>query len=399
MLNGFYKIKIVIRYRITAQKSNDYGRRKTCRLQTELTKRHANKKMPKISAKRICLIRTSALGDTVHALALVNGLRHGFPDAHITWVLQNIPHEMVKYQPVVNKFITFNRKGGIREWRNLVSRLRREAFDLALTPQTSAKASLITLFTKAEIKLGFDRRRSRELHWLVTNRRIPPRPMGHAQDMMLEFLEALGINDYIPRWDFIFTQEERAWQEEFFSRFDRPVLGLVIASAHPEKDWPPDRYAAVCDHACARLGLSPLLIGGPSRKEADIAESIVRLCRHKPVVALEKPIRHTMLQLDGCRMVIAPDTGPLHIAVALGVPTIGLYGYSDPRRCGPYRRFSDLLLDKYNNGKEPAGPITRRTKPGRMLLISPGEVIEKIEYALEHYPKRNSSRPETEQSL
>lgn len=340
--------------------------------------------MPKLPAEHICLIRTSAIGDTVHALGLINGLREGYPDAHLTWVLQTLPYEMVKHQPNVDRFITFDRKASFHGWINLIRRLRRERFDLVLTPQVSVKASLLTLFTSAPTKLGFDHARSRELHWLATNQKIPPRPMGHVQDQFFEFLDFLEIDGYQKTWGFCFTSQERQWQESFFEKFSRPAIGFVIASAHNEKEWPPENYAAVMDYVDKALDFQPMMVGGPSKREKDIADHICSLCRCKPAVALERPIRHTMLQLGGCRLVVSPDTGPLHISIALGVPTIGLYGYSNPRRCGPYR-FHDLLIDHYNDPGEENAPINRKTRHGRMETIQPRTVIEKIEYGIAEY--------------
>lgn len=334
--------------------------------------------------KRICLIRTSAIGDTVHALGLINVLRQGYPHAYLTWVLQTLPYEMVKYQPGINQFITFDRKTGFAGWQDLIRRMRMQTFDLVIAPQASAKVSLLTLFTKAEIKLGFDWKRSRELHWLVTNRHIPQQPIQHVQDQFLEFAEFLGLKKTTPCWDFYFTAQERTWQKEFFARISRPIIGLVIASAHPQKDWPPTYYAQIADFVHQDLKLQPMLIGGPSQRERDIAATIVSNCRYQPLIALEKPIRRTMLQLEGCRLIVSPDTGPLHIAVALNTPTVGLYGYSNPRRCGPYR-FHDLLIDAYNIDESEAAPITRKTKPGRMSLIKPETVMHKIEYGLSAY--------------
>jgi heptosyltransferase I len=342
--------------------------------------------MDAVTAGSICLIRTSAIGDTVHALALVNALRHGFPNARITWVLQSLPHEMVKYQPAVDRFITFDRRAGASGWLRLARRLRRERFDLVLAPQASAKVSLLTLLCRSREKLGFDWHRSRELLYLAANRHIPKRPMRHVQDQFFEFAEYLGIKDYPVKWDFRFTDAERKWQEAFFDKAGRPAAGFVIASAHPEKDWMPSYYAEVMDYAAEVANLQPVMIGGPSTRERRLAEDIAGRCRCRPVSALEAPIRRTMLQLAGCQVVVAPDTGPLHIAVALGIPTIGLYGYSNPRRCGPYR-FRDLLIDKYNSDEDPDAPVTRKTKPGRMAAIRPGAVIEKIEKALSTYPE------------
>lgn len=341
--------------------------------------------MVKFDARKICLIRTSALGDTVHALGLVNGLRKGYPEAHLTWVLQTLPYEMVKFQKNIDRFIVFDRKGGARSWIGLFRRLRKESFDLILVPQVSAKASLIALFTRAKIKVGFDMKRSRELHWLAVNRRIPPRPMGHAQDQFFEFLDFLEIKDYPVEWNFRFTDDELAWRESFFNAFHRPAVGFVIASSNKEKDWPIQRYAEVIDYVESTLNMQPMLIGGPSDFEKQRAEQISSLCRVAPFMALEKPIRKTMLQLSGSRMIISPDTGPLHLAVALNVPVIGLYGFSNPRRCGPFRKYGDLIIDKYNDPAEANAPVTRKTRPGRMNLIRSEEVIEKIKLGLETY--------------
>ncbi len=331
------------------------------------------------------MIRLSALGDTVHALALANGLKHGYPAAHLTWILQELPYQIVKYQPSVDRFIVFNRRNGWTAWRQLHAELKNQRFDLLIVPQVSIKAGLIAAMVSADIKLGFDFRRSREFHWLVTNRKLPHRPAQHVQDQFLEFLEYLGIHDYVPRWDFVFTPEEIDWRNDFFRRSSRAVAACVIASSDPRKDWNAAGYAQVMDHMDQKMDLQPMMVGGPSRREAEIADQIMKQCRCRPIVALEKPIRHTLLQLSGSRLVVSPDTGPLHAAVAMNIPSIGLYGFSNPRRCGPYRRFPDLLIDAYTDPGEEQAPIRRKTKTNRMDLITPDHVIEKMELAVERY--------------
>ncbi|PIP40127.1 MAG: hypothetical protein COX19_06410, partial [Desulfobacterales bacterium CG23_combo_of_CG06-09_8_20_14_all_51_8] len=234
------------------------------------------KKMPHIEAKKICLIRTSALGDTVHTLAMINGLRKGYPDAHLTWVLQMLPYDMVKRQKNVDQFITFNRNGDLKDWLCLFRRLREQSYDLVIIPQVSAKASLIALFTPSKNKLGFDFQRSRELHWLAVNHRIPPAPMGHVQDQFFEFLDYLDIKDYPVEWNFSFTEAEQAWQRSFFEQFKRPVIGFVVASSSRNKDWDLEKYAKVMDHADRALDLQPMIIGGPGQLEKAYAETICR---------------------------------------------------------------------------------------------------------------------------
>lgn len=342
--------------------------------------------MPKIDARNICLIRTSALGDTVHALAFINGLRKGYPHARLTWILQNVPYDMVKHQPGIDRFIPFDRKGGFLSWISLLRNIRRDSYDLLIVPQYSAKASLLALFVRAGIKIGYDRKRSDIFHQWATHRHIPARPVRHARDQFFEFLEYLKIADFDGEPEFCFTEAELKWRESFFSALGRPVAGFVVSSSNPDKDWAPGGYARVIDYVEASLGLRSMLIGGPAKIEAESARRILDLCRTNPLVALDRPIRRTLLYLSGCRIVVSPDTGPLHMAVALNVPTVGLYGYSDPRRCGPYRKYQDLLIDKYHDPGHPAQPVTRITRPGRMQLITPEEVIAKIEYGLNAYP-------------
>jgi len=338
---------------------------------------------PRVPARRICVVRTSALGDVIHALPLVNGLRAGYPDAHITWVLHPVPWQAVRHQAAVDRFVVFPRRGA-GAWRALARALRGERFDLLVLPQVSFKASLVAALARAEVRLGFDFRRSRELHWLFVNRRIPHREPGHVQDAYLEFLEYLGIDASAPRWELAFTDDERRERERFFATLGRPAVALVVASSNPEKDWPAERYARVAEHVAAH-GLVPLLVGGPSARERAVAAAIADASRVPVTVGLDESVRVTLSQLAGAALVVSPDTGPLHAAVAMGVPTVSLYGYSDPRRCGPYRAFHDLLIDRFN---EPGGerrPVRRVTRRRRMELITAEEVCARVDLGLARY--------------
>lgn len=334
--------------------------------------------------KRICLLRLSAIGDAIHALALVNGLRRRYPDAHLSWILDPVPYQAVRHQSTVDRFIVFDLGSGLEGWRRLARELRREEFDLLLVPQVSFRSSLVSTLVRAEVKLGFDWSRSRELHWLFMNRHLPRGRVAHAQDQFLEFLPALGLEGYVPEWNLEFTDEELEESERWFAAIDRPVLAMVLASSRPEKDWTPEGYAQVADAADRDLGLQPMLVGGPSRRERKMADAILARTRSRPIVALDRPVRTTFWKLRGSRVVVSPDTGPLHAAVAMNRPVIGLYGYSDPRRTGPYKLFQDLLVDHHR--ADPETPISRSTRPGRMDGITAVEVLEKIRLALQRYP-------------
>jgi heptosyltransferase I len=343
--------------------------------------------MPRVAAERICVVRTSALGDVIHALAMVNGLRAGYPNAHITWILHPVPHQALREQRAVDRFVVFER-GGLRAWRALRRQLAGERFDLLLLPQVSLKVGLVASMVNAPIKLGFDLARSRELHWMFVNRRIPARAAQHVQDQYFEFLDYLEIRDYPVEWGLAFTESELAQRDRFFAGLARPAVAFVVASSNPEKDWPAASYARVMEHVDGVLGLQPLVVGGPSRRERELTDAVLAACRARVEVGLAADVRTTLLQLSGAALVVSPDTGPLHAAVAMDVPTVGLYGYSDPRRCGPYRKFADLLVDRFNDpGEALDRPIRRASRRGRMARITPGEVIAKIELGLARYPR------------
>ena len=335
--------------------------------------------------EKICIVRTTALGDVVHALSMVNAIKKKHPETHITWLLAPLSYEVVKHQPNIDNFIIFDGKKGITSWLELKKGLKQQRFDLAIIPQVSVRVNMITALIKADIKLGFDVKRARELNWLFTNTKIPHQTPKHVQDQFFEFLDYLGIDHHQPEWNITFTPDELAWQKAFFQNIKKPVISFVIATSDPKKDWPPKGYAAVMDHVDQHLGYQPMVIGGPSKREHAITDEILSYCHCEPIIALEKPVRHTMLQLHGSVLVVAPDTGPLHMAVAMGIPTISLYGASDPRRCGPYKQFQELLINKYANPVEENAPITRKLRPERMQQITPDDVIEKINLAVNSY--------------
>lgn len=337
-----------------------------------------------VDPKNICIVRLSAIGDAIHTLPLINGLRRGFPKARLTWVVQPIPHQLVRHQKAVDEFVVFDPRAGLGEWWRLFAELQEKKFDLVLVPQISAKAWIVSKLISSPRRLGFDFSRSRDFHWLMTSHHLPRRARQHVQDEQLEFLEAFGIPPDPVEWDLVVTDEEKIRSREFFSRFGRPVAALVVATSRIEKDWTAEGYARVIESLDRDFGIQPLLVGGPSEKERRIVEAIRSIARVEPAVALDGPLRDTLWKLWGADLVISPDTGPLHAAMALGKPVIGLYGYSDPRRCGPYRRCGDLLVNKFADGGDP-GPITRTNRPGRMAAIRPDEVLDKISIAVGGY--------------
>jgi heptosyltransferase I len=328
--------------------------------------------------RRVCIVMMSAAGDVVHVLPVVHALKRHAPEAHITWVLQPGPATLVHGHPRVDRIVVFERGRGRRAFADVRRELRAEPpFDVVLVMQDYLKAGLIGTFPRSPVRLGFDRARARDLTWLLTNRHLPPRPVRHMQDQFLEFAEALGAPTEPLVWDLGPWPQERAWQREFYAGIERPVAALVVGTSKPEKDWPAERWAEVVDALYERHGLQPVLVGGRSERELAAERVIMQRARNQPVSALGSGLRRLVAILDGAALVIAPDTGPLHIAVALDRPVIAMMGYTNPKRSGPYRRFQDLLIDAYGDPGEDYAASTQ-TRPGRMMRITVEDVLAKV---------------------
>jgi heptosyltransferase I len=328
--------------------------------------------------RSVGIVMMSAVGDAVHVLPLVTALKRHSPDVRITWILQPGAATLVRGHWAVDEIIEFDRSQGWRAYPAVRRALAGHSFDVVLALQVYFKAGLVTSLAHAPIKLGFDRARARDLNWLFTSHRLPAREGQHVQDQYFEFLEALGVPHEPVTWDLGPWEHEREWQREFLAGFDRPIAPIVVATSKPEKDWMPERWAEVCDALWNEHGLQPLLVGGRSPREL-AAEKVIMERASVPVKsALGSGLRKLVGILDGAALVLSPDTGPLHMTVALNRPVISLMGYTNPKRVGPYRRFHDLLIDAYGDPGEDY-PLSMENRPGRMQRISVRDVLDKVE--------------------
>jgi heptosyltransferase I len=334
---------------------------------------------------RVCIVMMSAVGDAVHVLPVVNALKRHRPASHITWVLQPGPATLVRGHPAIDDIILFDRTKGVAGFLEVRRALASRQFDVVINLQVYFKAGLITSFTRAPVRLGFDRARARDFNWLFTNRKIPPHPIGqHVQDQYFEFLTALGVPHEPVVWNLGPWPEERNWQRSFFAPLERPAAALVVATSKPQKDWLPERWAEVVDALYADYGLQPVLVGGRSPRELHAEAVIMGLAYHKPISALGSGLRNLVGILDGSSLVLAPDTGPLHMAVAVDRPVVSLIGYTNPKRTGPYRRFHDLIVDAYGDPGEEY-PLSMETRLDRMPRISVRDVLDRIDVWQQRY--------------
>lgn len=335
----------------------------------------------------ICIVMLSAIGDAVHVLPVANAIKRAWPESRITWIVQPVPYTLVRGHRAIDDFIVFERHRGVRTptgYVQLMRTLRSRHFDLVLGLQVYLKAGLITALVSGDVKLGFDRARARDGQWLFTNARIPAQPAQHVQDQYFEFLHHLGVDPEPATWSLEFDDEEREAQANFFSRLERPACALVLGTSKPEKNWTVDGYAAVIDELASTSELQPVLVGGPSATERRMADQLSARCAAPVVDALGDDLRRLAWLIDGSALLVSPDTGPLHIGRALATPAVSLFGHTNPKRYGPYRAYSDLIVDGYaeHEGEEYSSMHVRRDGMKRVTVDA---VLEKISLALTEY--------------
>lgn len=331
----------------------------------------------------ICILRLSALGDATHVLPLVRAIQRQAPQCAITWVIGKGERALLDGLDGV-EFIVYDKKTGLAGMRVLWRSLRGRRFDVLLQLQLAARANLLAWGIPARRRIGYDRARSKEGHGLVINERIAPGGQ-HVLDAFAQFLTPLGMRIDPVEWRIPVPAAARDWVHEQIPDA-APVLMISPCSSHRLRNWLPQRYAAVADHAAQR-GWRVVLIGGRNQLERETADAILAVMQQP---ALDLVGRDTLKQLiallERADALLAPDAGPAHIANAVGTPVLGLYACTDLERSGPYsdRRWS---VNRYPEAalafeNKPATALRwgkRVEYPGVMELIDVEQVIERFD--------------------
>lgn len=344
----------------------------------------------------LCLLRLSALGDVCHVLPTLRTLQTHWPTTKISWVIGKGEYPLVEAIDDV-EFIIFDKAQGWRGLRALKRQLAGRHFDVLLHMQLSLRASLVSTAVPARLRLGFDRPRARNGQWLFCNAAITPASTRqHVLDSFLEFPRAFGLSP-VYRWQLPVNADARA---AMAARLDPARKHLVInpcavARSRNWRNWTVPGYAALADHAAEKLGMQVILSGGPSKTERQTGEAIVAACRQPPLNLIgQTRLDELVALLELADAVVAPDTGPVHIASALGAPTIGLYATTNPQRAGPYNHLDYVVnaypqaLQQYEGLSVEQAPWGKRIRTAEaMTLIRPDTVIERLEALLLHKVK------------
>lgn len=339
----------------------------------------------------ICLLRLSALGDVTHVLPLVHTLQSAWPQARLHWIIDKAGHRLLDGLPGV-VFHVYDKKSGLAGMRALRRELPTDGFDVLLQMQVALRANLLSAFVPAKRRIGYDKARSKDLHGLFVNERIPDRPGIHVLDAIGSFCEPLGLKQTEVVWNMLVPDSAFDWAAEQWEDDGTPVLMISPCSSHVRRNWIAERYAALADHAASK-DWRVVLCGGRSELERTTTDAILAAMKHP---ALDLVGKDTLKQLPAllkrASLLVTPDSGPMHIANAMGAKVLGLHAASNPQRSGPYsdRRY---CVDKYDAAArrhlgKPADALKWGTKiefDGVMELIEVEDAIAAFErYVHDH---------------
>ncbi len=330
------------------------------------------------------IVLLSGLGDVVRGLPIANDLKRAQPSCSVLWVAEPAPAEVLRHHPAVDEVVVFRKSLGHRGIVALRADLHRRPADVTLNMQRYFKSIFPTVFSGAPVRIGLPPSKTRDgVSWFSTHH-IPEQPWRHVQDLFLDYRGILGLPTDAPvEWSITVSLEERHAQERFFGGLPAgQVAAVVLATANPKKDWPASRYVPLVEALEGDLGFTVLLVGGPGRREQEVAKRVTDEARASPVWGLDDSVRRMMWMVDGADVVVSPDTGPLHIAHALGTPVVGLFGHTNPWRVGPYLCSPDLIVDRYTDPGEPPNPSSYRPKHGRMETITVDDVLIRVQNAV-----------------
>ncbi len=289
----------------------------------------------KVTLIEICILRLSAIGDITHVIPVILSLQEQLPGVKITWIIGKIEAKLIGDMPGV-EFIIFDKKTGRRGYSDLRKQMKDRKFDALLHMQVAFRANLASACIRAKIRVGYDKARSKDLQSLFINRRIAPAQQQHVRDCLASFLEPLGLQAAPPKWLIPLTESDHEFARQHLAS-ERKNLVISPCASHVLRNWPPERYAQLADHAARAHGMKILLVGSPAPFEADFCAAIEAAMKEKVHnICGKDTLKQLTALMSHADLVVAPDTGPAHIASAVGTDVLGIFAASNPNRSGPY---------------------------------------------------------------
>jgi len=339
----------------------------------------------------VLIVKLGSIGDIVHTLPALAALRQAFPEAHIDWLVESRSKEILIGNPCLNDLLEVDTLSWRRRllvpstWVEILERLRSlraRHYDVVFDFQGLWKSGVFCRLARSHRRIGFARGHLRESGAsLFTHQRIsPPENAAHVIDRNLYLLRAVGIETAERAFPIAVPEAIRARANQgLVSCGLADFVALNPGGGWPTKRWAPERYGRLAVEIRREWSFPSLVLWGPG--EEGLAERIVASSEGAARQAPRTELREMIPYLERARLFVGGDTGPLHIASALGVPVVGLFGPTDPARNGPFGK-EDRVVWK----AVPCSPCYKRRCPGFdtvcLRSMSVAEVLEAVRYRL-----------------
>lgn len=295
-------------------------------------------RLAQLSPARICVIKPSALGDVVQTLPLLPVLRTQFPGAKISWVINRELADLVSGHPCLDDVLLFDRRGGWRDWSRLLGELASRRFDLTFDLQGLLRTGVMTLATRAAVRVGLQT--AREGASLTTNCIIPDTSKSvPAHARLWRVAEVLGHGSAEKQTQIAVSNGDRDWAMSVLATLPRPLIAVHPGARWETKRWPVEKFASLMDRSLRRWRGSVIILGSRSEQpDADrLQQELSVLSDSSPVLNLagQTTLKQLTALLQRVDTVVSNDSGPMHLAAGLGIPTLGLFTCTSAARSGP----------------------------------------------------------------
>ncbi len=329
--------------------------------------------------RSVLIVKLGSIGDVVNSLPLANALKDSRPDLRLGWLVEPKSLPVIEDHDAVDEVIVFRRELGLSGVGRALREIRLFRPDLVVDLQRILRSGFFTFFSGCRYRLGFNRGRCKEMSWLFYNRRIPAADSGeHMVTQYLEFASYLGLPETEAVFKLPIGESERARATRLLppAALKGEIICLNLGATKPANRWPDGHWARLADLLASRDDTTVVLTGG----EGDVAAARSVLAESRSAEALvDLAGRTTLKELGGlydlAAAVVSSDSGPMHIASALGTRTIGLFGPSSPRRTGPWNHLQ--LVVRSGEECSPCGK-RRCRRDDCMSAIPPEEVFRRL---------------------
>ncbi|MDY3553910.1 glycosyltransferase family 9 protein [Gemmata sp. JC717] len=304
--------------------------------------------LDQINARRIAIIKPSALGDIVHALPVLTALRARFPVARITWVVNASLEPLIAGHPDLTDTLPFDRgafkglRGGLAAAWGFAAELRRRQFDLVIDMQGLFRSGLMALASGAPRRVGFRNAREGSRYAYTHKLAAPARTEGHAVDRMWAVAEAFGVGHLPKTFRVPVRTDERITARAELMTLPRPWVAVAVGAKWVTKRWPAPHFAELLNRAQSHFGGSAVFVGGHEDTPA-VREVMTGLRGPALDLTGRTSLPRLSAALSLADVMVGNDTGPLHLAAALGVPCVAPYLCTKVASHGPYAQAANCV--------------------------------------------------------